>query len=385
MKNPHAVLAMCIDFSKAFNRQNHHTLMKILNEMKVPGWLLRIVMAFLKDRELILKYKGKLSESKSLPGGTPQGTRLGMFLFLLLINFAGYESSELQNNIGSLITKPLKERKPILKSHMKYVDDLSYVHAMDLKKTLKANPDKDIVRPVDYHERSGHVLKESESVLQHQVIKLNHFANEREMKINQQKSKVMLFNTSRTYDFMPKITIDGMNYLEVVEELKLLGIVFQTDMRWQANTANMCKNGYSRLWILRNLKKHGAGVRDLIDVYVKQCRCVLEMAAPVWSAGITVAESRQIERVQKAAFSIILGKHYVSYEQALIDLNMETLQERRKNLCTRFAKKSLKHPKFSSWFQQNDDSTTQKFKPVTYRTKRYKKSPLPYLTSLLNN
>ena len=118
MKNPHAVLAMCIDFSKAFNRQNHHTLMKILNDMKVPSWLLRIIMAFLKDRELILKYKGKLSESKSLPGGTPQGTRLGMFLFLLLINFAGYESSELQNNIGSLITKPLKERKPILKSHM---------------------------------------------------------------------------------------------------------------------------------------------------------------------------------------------------------------------------------------------------------------------------
>ena len=134
----------------------------------------------------------------------------------------------------------------------------------------------------------------------------------------------------KSLPFMPKITIDGVNYLEVVEELKLLGIVFQTDMRWQANTANMCKNGYSRLWILRNLKKHGAGVIDLIDVYVKQCRCVLEMAAPVWSAGITVAESRQIERVQKAAFSIILGKQYVSYEQALIDLNMETLQERRK-------------------------------------------------------
>ena len=62
---------------------------------------------------------------------------------------------------------------------------------------------------------------------------------------------------------------------------------------------------------------------------LQTCRCVLEMAAPVWSAGITVAESRQIERVQKAAFSIILGKQYVSYEQALIDLNMETLQERR--------------------------------------------------------
>ena len=247
MKNPHAVLAMCIDFSKAFNRQNHNTLIQILSDLKVPSWLLKIVMAFLSDRELILRYKGKLSKNKSLPGGTPQGTRLGMFLFLILINFAGYESHELQHNIGSVITKPLKERKPILKSHMKYIDDLSYLHAIDLRKSLIKSNETEKQRPLHYHERTGHVLKESESVLQEQVIKLKTFANEREMKINQQKSKVMLFNTSRTYDFMPEISINGVHNLEVIEEMKLLGVIFQSNMKWYANTANVCKNGYSRL------------------------------------------------------------------------------------------------------------------------------------------
>ena len=86
---PHAVLAVLIDFSKAFNRINHNVVITILSEMGVPGWLLKIVIGFLTDREMILRYKGGQSERKSLPGGGPQGTLLGLFLFLILINAAG--------------------------------------------------------------------------------------------------------------------------------------------------------------------------------------------------------------------------------------------------------------------------------------------------------
>ena len=352
----------------------------------MPSWLLKIVMAFLTDRELILRYKGKSSGRKSLPGGSPQGTRLGMFLFLILINFAGFESFELERNIGSVITQPLADRKPIVNSHMKYIDDLSYVHSMDLKKCLKLKTDGNLPRPVSYHDRTGHYLPESESVVQKQVDKLNIFISEMDMKINQEKSKVMIFNTSRTYDFMPKISIDGVNHLEVVEEMKLLGIVFQSNMKWFANTSKLCQNGYGRLWMLRNLKKYGACISDLIDIYIKQCRCVLELAAPVWTPGLTEAESKQLERVQKSAFSIILGRKYTSYSQALAELKMESLKDRRLNLCTSFAIKSQKHEKFQNWFEFSDQSTptTTTFQPVTYRTKRYRNSPLPYLTNLLN-
>ena len=62
--------------------------------MGVPNWLSNLVVAFLTDRDLILRYKGKSSDRKRLPGGSPQGTRLGMFLFLILINFAGFETDE---------------------------------------------------------------------------------------------------------------------------------------------------------------------------------------------------------------------------------------------------------------------------------------------------
>ena len=43
MQNPNAVLALMVDFSKAFNRQDHNTLITILSDMGCPKWLLEIV------------------------------------------------------------------------------------------------------------------------------------------------------------------------------------------------------------------------------------------------------------------------------------------------------------------------------------------------------
>ena len=384
LSNPRAVLAMMIDFSKAFNPQQHNTLIRILSDMEVPSWLLKIVMAYLTDRELILRYKGKSSGRKSLPGGTPQGTRLGMFLFLILINFAGFTTTELEHNIGSVITKPLNERKPIKNSHMKYIDDMTYATSLQLKKCLKVNTDT-MTQPLTYHDRTGHYLPESESEIHKQVVKLKAFVEENHMRINQEKSKVMIFNTLRKFDFMPKISIDDENYLEVVEEMRLLVIIFQSNMKWYSNTLNLCQRGYSRLWMLRNLKKYGASRKQLLDVYIKQCRCVMELAVPVWSPGLSKTESFQLERVQKSAFSIILGQKYHSYDVALGELNMESLASRRVVICLEFAKKSQKHEKFQTWFKISEQPSPTFFEPIECRTDRYRSSPLPYLTNLMND
>ena len=95
-----AVMACLVDFSKAFNRQNHHILISKLSDMGVPGWLLKVVISFLSEREMIVKYKGEQSSTKSLPGGGPQGTLLALLLFLVLINDFGFVDQ--QNNIGGL-------------------------------------------------------------------------------------------------------------------------------------------------------------------------------------------------------------------------------------------------------------------------------------------
>ena len=142
--------------------------------------------------------------------------------------------------------------------------------------------------------------------------------------------------------------------------------------------------------MFRTLKNLGATEEELFDVYVKQIRSCLEMAVPVWEPGLTKLERKQLERVQKSAFSIILGINYRSYEDALVLLNMDSLSSRRKSICLKFAKKALKNPKYTNWFKPNvnngPDTRSEKnvLLPVSTRTKRFDHSPLPFLTNLLN-
>ena len=184
--------------------------------------------------------------------------------------------------------------------------------------------------------------------------------------------------------------------MEVVEKFKLLGVQIRSDLKWWDNTDYICKKGYTRLWMLRRLKQLGASQSELVDVYQKQVRSVLELAVPVWQPGITVQEKYQIERVQKCALYIILGENYLNYIHALEMVGLDNLEERRVKMCDNFARKASKHPKYKTWFCKESNEppivntrgkkqkVTPMFKPVDTRTDRFKNSPLPYLTALLN-
>ena len=144
------------------------------------------------------------------------------------------------------------------------------------------------------------------------------------------------------------------------------------------------------MWILRRLKNNGASESELKDIYIKQIRSVLEYAAVVWHPGLTQVNTADIERIKKTACAIILGPNYLNYENGLESLKLERLNKRREALSIKFADKAFKSEKFKSWFVEdsNDNNTRRKalkVKNVQTRTKRFRKSPLPYLTSLLNH
>ena len=140
---------------------------------------------------------------------------------------------------------------------------------------------------------------------------------------------------------------------------------------------------------LHLLKNLGAQLDDLVDVFIKQIRSVLEFAAPVWQSSLTLAEKTDLERVQKSFCRIVLGTNYESYQDALEVLQLDTLENRRVQLCLRFALKAEKHKKFKHWFKPNVKTTVTRLKqtkyvPVISKHARFEKSPLSYLTNLLN-
>ena len=204
------------------------------------------------------------------------------------------------------------------------------------------------------------------------------------MKINYKKTKLMLFNPCTSLDFMPDLQLGG-HELELVEEMRLLGLILTSDMKWAANTEYIVKRAYKKLWVVRRLKGLGANEDELIDIFVKQVRSILELAVPAWHGALTQENRMDIERVQKAALHIVLGNDYTSYKNALKTLNLSSLDSRRDKLCLKFANKAVKNPKHNKWFKLNtiDVNTRQektKYCPVIAKKDRYKLSPLSYLT-----
>ena len=206
------------------------------------------------------------------------------------------------------------------------------------------------------------------------------------MKLNHEKTK------AAKYDFQPNLTLQDGSQLQVVDEIRLVGVQIRADLSWSSNTTAICQAAYSRLWMLRRLKPLGASESELLDVYDKQIRCMVEFCTPVWTSGLTKAEENQIERIQKAAFSIILDRRYISYARALTYFKRTTLS-RRTELNLKFAKKCLSSEKYQQWFCLNKPSDqlyktrsidTNRLVPVEARTKGFLKSPIAYLTRLIN-
>ena len=61
---------------------------------------------------------------------------------------------------------------------------------------------------------------------------------------------------------------------------------------------------------------------------------MVENSAVVWHPGLTQIHAITIERVQKPAFSVILGKDYISYDNALQVLGMKKFSEKRERKKT---------------------------------------------------
>ena len=77
----------------------------------------------------------------------------------------------------------------------------------------------------------------------------------------------------------------------------------------------------------------GTSVADLKEIYISFVRSILEHLAPVWHNSLSVEKSQDLERVQKSALRIMLGKKYTSYSRALLLTGLDSLEKRRVKLC----------------------------------------------------
>ena len=372
------MLAASVDISKAFNRIDHTLVIEDLYDMNTPAWLLNIVIAYLSNRSMFLTFNGSQSSQKELPGGGPQGAYLGGLIFIIK-----YNGAFLRPPVPRPILGPLANSKS---EKVKFVDDGSVAVSVDLKECLVPNQNEK-ARPLNYHERTEHVLPPANNLLQYYIHDTEKFVSENKMIINKKKTKIITFNKSKKWDFPPEVKFTDGTHIEYVPDMKLVGVILSEDLSWFKNTQYICDKARQKLWILRRMIKLNLDTNTMFDVYIKEVRSILELAVPVWHSGLTRRQSANIERVQKVAFRVILGEDYRNYNQACEMLSAETLEHRREKLCLKFARKNLCSQ--NSFFTKvqykiNTRSRAKLVRTYKCRTNRFQNSSLPYLTRLLN-
>ena len=59
LEKPQATLMAGVDISKGFNKIEHNKCITILSDMGCPNWLLKILISYLSQRQLIVRFNGK--------------------------------------------------------------------------------------------------------------------------------------------------------------------------------------------------------------------------------------------------------------------------------------------------------------------------------------
>ena len=348
-----ATTAVTIDYSKAFDYVHHDVLIDKLIKLEVRGSVIKMITSFLSNRQHCTKVNGIRSEFTTITSGVPQGTVSGPRLFVILIN--GEEES--------------------LVSTFKFVDDKTLAYSYTGNATF---------------------------LLQEALNKEGKQTEKDKMLINANKCNIINFNFSAKNIPPQNLTLNN-NPIQVVEKIKLLGVIISNDLKWTENTSLICYKVNRRFYILCKLKKQFGFTRyELLIAWTTILRPLTEYAAPLWHSGLSETDRKKIETLQKKALGIIVGIKYIdnkryymvnneplSYENALNELGLNSLEQRREILTSKFALQTMKNEKHKNLFQEKEYHARNmrnkpRVKELNCNTKRYYNSTVPYMSRILN-
>ena len=144
------------------------------------------------------------------------------------MNGVGFESQS--DETGEIISSK-RRVKELNELHLKFVDDLTLAESIDMKTQLTPVSVQDRAQPDTFHERTGQKLNPKDSRVFQKLVDTEKYAEENKMKVNYRKTKLMVFNPGKIRDFLPRFSFNSME-LEVVDEIKLLGVVIKNDLSW---------------------------------------------------------------------------------------------------------------------------------------------------------
>ena len=314
---------------------DHHLLVGKLQSLDLPEWVVGWTTDFLTNRQQRVKLPSDvLSDWSLVPAGVPQGTKLGPWLYILMINDLDARGVQL----------------------WKYVDDLTVSEIVPKGMASNMQPVIDAI-----HTQSA----------------------ERRFTLNEDKCKEMRIQFSKTETQCSPLTINSKE-LELVRKVKVLGIIISNDLKWNCHVDYVIKKASKRMYFLRQLKRANVSTTDMVNFYCTCIRSVVEYASSVFHYALPKYLSDDIERIQKRALSIIFG-YELSYNDKLTFSSLSSLANRRQISSQKLFKNIVNDPSHKLHcllpaFNVNTRYSLRHkrlFIEPRYKTERFRKSFIP--------
>ncbi|KXJ18534.1 5-hydroxytryptamine receptor 4 [Exaiptasia diaphana] len=221
-----AIRIVLFDYRKAFDLIDHNILVTKIKGLDIPHSALAWVTDFLTHRQQRVKLSADcLSEWGPVPAGVPQGTKLGPWLFLLMIN---------DLKIDALTWK--------------YVDDTTISHV---------------------------IPRDSLGDVQLAVTTVEDWSQSQRMQLNADKCKELIIDFKKnSHNFSP-LEVE-VKELPVVDRAKILGATISKDLKWNDHIAECIKKANKRLYFIVLLKRVRVPANDIVNFYCSTIRPVLE-------------------------------------------------------------------------------------------------------------
>ena len=362
-----AVLAASVDWASAFSRTDPtKTITKFINMGLRPS-IVSIIIEFLENRQMSVKWNGKDSKLFPLVGGGPQGSWTGQACYVVSSN----------DNADSVEED----------DRYKYCDDLSILELVMLANTLiEYNIWEHVASDVGVDQL---FLPAQGLATQTNLHKISEWTDQNLMKLRESKTNYIVFTRSRQ-DFATRLTVNG-KLIERQASVKLLGVWLDQDGGWSKQVKELCKTAYRRMSFLTKLRYAGVSRQDLIHNYKQFVRTAIEYCSVAIHSSLTEAQSNSIEHCQAVALRIILQEDYETYEGSLLLTGLKKLSFRRAARCLSFSLKCIDHNQNQRFFPRNPNLETsrlarerEEFTVNFARTEQYKKSTIPSCQRLLN-
>ena len=355
-------LITSIDYSKAFNRLDFGCCLKALKEKGVSQELLNIIASFLSGRCMKVKVGNVFSRPRTVEGGVPQGSLLGVLLFNMTIDSFEAFSDDVESYgtrpvdvLGPVdqaayppkapVMPPVLERdykhKPIFREVplqvLKYVDDNIINELLNFDKLQ-----------TDGHWNREYHATRTQNLFQEIVVRAEFCG----MKVNAAKTHALLVSELKSYNPTAFFLDAAGARIDTKETMKILGLQFSSSPDMSAQVREIRRKFASRMWVLRHLAHRGFTVDDLLKVYTSIILPCHDYCSVVFHSSLTATQSDQLERLQAQALKCIYGYQY-SYRELLELTGLSTLKQRREARCLKFALKAVQDPSLADWFPLN--------------------------------